>query len=116
MLSLTSTIVTFVIGAPPQEGYIAIHADPNGHGAQTIGAAASLGIDQTLEMTAAVSPSRNIDVGHPSMGKLETNDSSCGGQLFTTLSELPDNVKMRVPSFFMKSASSTPATCVFVVV
>jgi hypothetical protein len=76
----------------------------------------STGIDHNCETTAAVFPSRNMDVGHPSMGNLVVKDRSCGGQLFTRFSEPSESVKMRVPSFFMKSASSTPPTCVFVVV
>ena len=73
------------------------------------------GTVQTLENTTSWFPSRNMLAGQPSISSLPASARSCGGQLVAANSVRPESTKMRVPSFFMKSASSTPATCVFVV-
>ena len=98
---------------------MATQPDPTGQGGHSTGVLdvePAVRVTQVLERTTAVFPSRNMDVGQPSIGSRVARERSCGGQLFSTFSEPPESVKMRVPSFFMKSASSTPATCVFVVV
>src|SRR5438445_3624236 len=113
---LASIVVSFVTAVPPQTGNV-IGAAPRlpGH-APAAPLGSPTGIDQSVERTATVLPSRNMDVGQPSIGRLVERARSCGGQLFTTFSEPPASVKIRDPSFFMKSDSSTPTTWVFVVV
>src|SRR5207253_2097674 len=71
---------------------------------------------QMLEKTAIWSPSRNISLGQPSMSSFPLTARLSAGQLVALKSRWPERTKMRVPSFLTKSASSTPATCVLVVV
>src|SRR5262249_18515012 len=77
--------------------------------------AATAGGDQMLENTTSWFPSRNMGPGHPSISSLSATTRSCGGQLVTVNRFRPERTKIRVPSFLTKSASSTPATWVFVV-
>ena len=73
------------------------------------------GTVQMLENTTTRSPSRNMLPGQPSISSFPATARLCGGQLVAAKRVRPARTKMRVPSFLTKSASSTPATCVFVV-
>src|SRR5438128_10814980 len=106
----TFTTVIFVVDQPqkhPVEGHPAAMpwgpAPPPG------------GTVQMLENTTTWSLSRNMVVGQPSISSLPATARSCGGQLVAVNRFRPESTKMRVPSFLTKSASSTPATWVFVV-
>src|SRR5262245_54012852 len=69
-----------------------------------------------ITTTRFFSASRNISRGWPSISTLPRVERSCGGQLWVANRRRPDRTKMRLPSFFTKSASSTPFTWVLVVV
>ena len=68
-----------------------------------------------LENTTTWLPSRNMLLGHPSISSFPASARSCGGQLVAANTVRPESTKIRVPSFLTKSASSTPATWVLVV-
>src|SRR5712672_2109448 len=78
-------------------------------------AAPPAGTAQMLENTTTRSPSRNIALGQPSISSFPATARSCGGQLVAVNRFRPERTKMRVPSFLTKSASSTPATWMLVV-
>ena len=111
----TSTTVIFVVDQPqkhPVEGQPAVTLAP----AMPWGPAPPPGgTVQMLENTTTWSPSRNMVVGQPSISSLPATARPCGGQLVAVNRFRPESTKMRVPSFLTKSASSTPATWVFVV-
>src|SRR6266478_6136752 len=101
---LTSTTVIFVAASEPHPTL--------GQGRPM---ASSAGVLQIDENTTTWLPSRNIVLGQPSISSLPASARLCGGQLVAVNNVRPERTKMRVPSFLTKSASSTPATCVLVV-
>jgi hypothetical protein len=76
-----------------------------------VGAAPSLarGAYSALN-TIARSPARRSAWGHPSIAAEAARASASGGQLVARWSRPPATATMRVPSFWTKSASFTPAT------
>src|SRR4051812_19407667 len=100
----TSTTVIFVVARLPHPML--------GQGRPIAMSAEGTQID---ENTTTWLPSRNIVLGQPSISSLPASARLCGGQLVAVNNVRPERTKMRVPSFLTKSASSTPATCVLVV-
>src|SRR6476661_10769298 len=68
----------------------------------------------TSEKTTTWSPCRNISRGQPSSLSEDSARRDAAGQERCRYSFCPERTKMRVPSFFTKSASSTPSTWLLV--